>query len=131
MPTPLKRGGGNLLSPELDLAIPRAPNPELQPRQERCQKDNLPEGSGQCHCGVRVALPVHNGEALALKDAETKKTMIRERTWRSQETKPALPQPEVLWPGKFWQECGLAIAKRRGINCRASVVFTRQCLLGY
>lgn len=39
----------------------------------------MPEGSSQCDCGVRVTLPVHNGEALALEDAEIKKTVVRER----------------------------------------------------
>lgn len=54
----------------------------------------MPEGSGQRHCGVRVALPVHNGEALALEDAETRKTVVRERMCRQADqagdTKPGV-----------------------------------------
>lgn len=39
-------------------------SPTLQPRRY------LPARSRQGHCGVGVTLPVHDGEALALADAE-------------------------------------------------------------
>ena len=36
----------------------------------RCGQRYLPVWSCQCHSSVRVTLPVHDGEALALEDAE-------------------------------------------------------------
>lgn len=80
--------GANLLAPKLYLSHRPLSHhsPTTQNRNSSrvgCRKDHLPEGSGQCHGGVRVALPVHNGESLALEDAETQKTVMRERMRRS------------------------------------------------